>query len=61
MNKISKNTIIVSVLYICLWVIGSALLYHENNGKIIIAVTAAVVLFRISSQIKKDRKASSGR
>ena len=59
MNKISKKTILVSLIYISLWVIGSALLYQETNGKIIITITAVVVIARIVSQVNKDRKAGS--
>ncbi|GAB3823659.1 hypothetical protein GCM10028895_30900 [Pontibacter rugosus] len=59
MDKISRKTITMGLVSICLWLIGSMLLFEENNGKIIITVTAVAVIARISSQINRDRRASS--
>lgn len=59
MDKISKKTIIISLVYICLWAMGSLLLFQEKNGKLIIVMTAVAVIARISTQVNKDRKASS--
>ena len=59
MDKISKKTIIMGLISICLWVTGSVLLFQENNGKIIIIITAVALIARIGSQINKDRKANA--
>ena len=59
MNKISKKTMITALIYICLWFIGSILLFQENNGKIIIIITAVAIIAKLKYQINKDRKANS--
>ena len=51
---------VIALISICLWISGGILLFQENNGKIIILITAVAILARIKSQINKDRKVSSG-
>lgn len=49
MNKISKKTIVTCAISACLWMIGSIFLFRETNGKIIIIITAVVIIARIKS------------
>lgn len=59
MKKISKTLKIQGVSSICLWIIGSILLFQENNGKIIILITAIIIMAALYSQIIKERKLNS--
>jgi 1,4-dihydroxy-2-naphthoate octaprenyltransferase len=59
MNKISQKTMIVILVSIFLWLVGSAFLFRENNGKIIIIITAVVIIAGIKYQINKDVQANS--
>lgn len=56
MNEISKKTKLMALTTLCLWLIGSTLLFQESNGKVIIIITAAVIIVRLKFQITKDRK-----
>lgn len=56
MNKISRTIKIIGLSSICLWIIGSILLFHENNGKIIILIAAIIIIAGLYSQIIKEIK-----
>ena len=59
MNKTSKTLKFIGLASVCLWIIGSILLFRENNGKTIIAITAVVIIAGLYAQILKDRKVNS--
>ena len=56
MNKISRKVKLIGIISICLWIIGSILLFHENNGKTTIMITALIIIAGLYSQIIKERK-----
>ncbi len=56
MTKISKTLKIMGLSSICLWIIGSVVLFNENNGKTIIMITAIIIIAGLYSQIIKERK-----
>jgi len=59
MKKLSNTVKITGLLSICLWVIGSIILFDEKNGKATILLTAVVIIAGLSSQINKERKVNS--
>ena len=59
MKNISKRVKILGIISICLWIIGSFLIFNETNGKGVIIASAVVIIAGLSSQVLKDRKESS--
>ena len=59
MNKIPKALKFKILVSVCLWIIGSILLFRENNGKTIIVITALIIVAGLYAQILKDRKVNS--
>lgn len=59
MKKTSNTLKIIGLLSICLWVVGSIILFDEKNGKATILLTAVVIIAGLSSQISKERKVNS--
>ena len=57
MTELSKQTKIKILISICLWIIGSILLFHENNGKTIIITAGVLLIASIKAQINKNNKA----
>ncbi|EIA07645.1 hypothetical protein [Flavobacterium frigoris] len=59
MKKTSNTVKIIGLLSICLWVVGSIILFDEKNGKATILLTAVVIIAGLSSQISTERKVNS--
>lgn len=59
MKKLSNSMKIKGLLSICLWVIGSVILFNEKNGKTTIVVAAVIIIAGLYFQINKDRKVNS--
>ncbi|SDW47117.1 hypothetical protein [Flavobacterium degerlachei] len=59
MKKLSNTVKITALISICLWIIGSIILFDEKNGKTIILLTAVVIIAGLFSQISKERKLNS--
>jgi hypothetical protein len=59
MNNVSKTLRIIGLTSIGLWVVGSIFLFNENNGKLIISITAVIIIAGLYSQLIKERKANT--
>lgn len=59
MKKLSNSMKIKGLLSVCLWVIGSVILFNEKNGKTTIVVAAVIIIAGLYFQINKDRKVNS--
>ncbi len=59
MKNISKKVKILAIISICLWILGSFLIYNETNGKGVSIASAVIIIAGIYSQILKDQKENS--
>lgn len=56
MKNISTKVKIMGIISICLWIVGSFLIYNDTNGKEVSIATAAIIISGLYSQIIKDQK-----
>lgn len=59
MRNISTRVKILSLISICLWIIGTFLLFNENNGKVISIIAAIILIAGLYSLVLKDQKDNS--
>ena len=59
MKNISTKIKIIGIISICLWIVGTFLIYSETNGKGVSIVTAVIIIAGLYSQIRKDQIESS--
>ncbi len=59
MKNISKKVKIMGIVSICLWIIGSYLIYNETNGKGVSIATAVIIIAGLYSLIFKEQRENS--
>lgn len=59
MKNISTKVKIMGIVSICLWIIGSLLIYNDTNGKGVSIATAVIIIAGLYSLIIKDQKENS--
>ena len=59
MKKISTKTLLISIVAIILWMIGSYFILKENNSITTIIIVAIIITGGLYSQIKKDIRINS--
>ncbi|RXG13627.1 hypothetical protein DSM02_3668 [Leeuwenhoekiella polynyae] len=59
MIKLSNTVKITGLISICLWIIGSIILFNEKNGRATIVLTAVIIIAGLYAQIIKERKVNS--
>ena len=57
--KLSNTVKITGLISICLWIIGSIILFNEKNGRATIVLTAVIIIAGLYAQIIKERKVNS--
>ncbi|RXG17818.1 hypothetical protein DSM03_101517 [Leeuwenhoekiella aestuarii] len=59
MIKLSNTVKITGLISICLWIIGSIILFNEKNGRATMVLTAVIIIAGLYAQIIKERKVNS--
>ncbi len=56
MKEIPKTLKVTGIISICLWLLGSFILFQERNGISISLITGLIIIAGFYHQLNKDKK-----